>query len=76
MDKAESNVTSNYGKLEALQRKFLSAQREYQQTGSEGEKRRLKRSINHLKMDLAWTLLDCGEYEKGLILYNSLPRGL
>ena len=75
MDKAEPNVTSNYVKLEALQRKFLAAQKEYQQTGSEGEKRRLKKSINHLKMDLAWALLDCGEYEKGLVLYNSLPRG-
>jgi hypothetical protein len=41
MDKAESNVINNYDKLEALQRKFLSAQREYQQSGSEGEKKRL-----------------------------------
>jgi len=75
MDRAESNVRSNYDKLKALQGKFLSAQREYQQTGKEKEKRRLKKSINHLKMDLAWALLDCGEYEKGLVLYNSLPRG-
>jgi len=26
-------------------------------------------------MDLAWALLDCGEYEKALALYHSLPRG-
>jgi len=73
MDKAESNVMSDHDKLEALQRKFLSVQKQYLQTGSERERKRLKKSMNDLKMDSAWTLLDCGEYEKGLVLYNSLP---
>ncbi len=75
MDRAESNTINNYDKLRMLQRRFLSAQREYEQAGSKGEKKRLKRSINRLKMDLAWALLECGEYEKGLVLYHSLPRG-
>jgi tetratricopeptide (TPR) repeat protein len=26
-------------------------------------------------MNLAWALLDCGEYERGLLLYNSIPWG-
>ncbi len=70
---AESSVISNYDRLKAIQRKFLSAEKEYQQAGSEREKKKLKKSINHLKMDLAWALLDCGEYEKGLALCNSIP---
>ncbi len=75
MEKGDSNAVGNCDKLKSMQRKFLSAQKQYEQTESKGEKRRLKRSINRLKMDLAWALLDCGEYEKGLVLYHSLPRG-
>lgn len=75
MNEKESIFNSNHDVLKTLEKKFLSAQREYQQSGSGREKRRLRKSINRLKMDLAWTLLDCGEYERALVLYHSLPSG-
>ncbi len=75
MAKGESNTINNYDKLGMLQRDFHSAQREYQQTTGKSKKRRLRKSINRLKMDLAWALLDRGEYERALVLYQSLPPG-
>jgi tetratricopeptide (TPR) repeat protein len=40
--------------------------------GSKRQKRKLTEYIDDLKMDLAWTLLDCGEHEEGLTLYISV----
>jgi tetratricopeptide (TPR) repeat protein len=37
------------------------------------EREVLNEYLDDLKLQLGWTLLDCGEYEKALALFNSLP---
>lgn len=37
------------------------------------ERQALKEYLDDLKLQIGWTLLDCGEYEKALALFNSLP---
>lgn len=74
MNKEESISTNNHDVLKALRGKYLCARRQLQQARSNRQKRRLKEHFDDLKMDLAWTLLDCGEHEEGLALYISVCR--
>jgi tetratricopeptide (TPR) repeat protein len=72
MDKEESISVSNHDVLKALKGKYLCARKQLQQARSNRQRRRLKEHVDDLKMDLAWALLDCGEYEEGLALCISV----
>jgi tetratricopeptide (TPR) repeat protein len=69
MNKEESISNNSLDVLKALQGKYLCAQKQLQQARSRWQRRRLKEHFDDLKMDLAWTLLDCGKHEEGLALY-------
>jgi len=58
--------------LKELQGKYLCARKQLQQARSKRQKRKLKEYIEEIKMDLGWTLIDCGEHEKGFTLYISV----
>ncbi len=72
MNKEESISVSNHEMLKALKGKYLCAQKQLQQARSKWQRRRLKEHFDDLKIDLAWTLLDCGKHEEGLALYISV----
>ncbi len=40
---------------------------------SKTKRKALRREINELKVDLGWMLMDYGDYERGFLLYRSLP---
>ena len=72
----ESNPISRsqiYKELKQLKDDLLEAQWGLKEATTEYEKEDLKEYINYLKMELGWRLIDCGDYEGGLILYQSLP---
>ena len=58
-------------KKELLQ-KLFEARMDLEKTKSARKRRHLQEYIDGLKVDLAWTLLDCKEYEKGLALLSSV----
>ena len=72
MNKEESISINNHDVLKALKGKYLCARKQLQQARSKRQKRKLTEYIEDLQMDLAWTLLDCGEHEEGLALYISV----
>jgi tetratricopeptide (TPR) repeat protein len=72
MNKEESISVSNHEMLKALKGKYLCARKQLQQARSKWQRRRLKEHFDDLKIDLAWTLLDCGKHEEGLALYISV----
>jgi tetratricopeptide (TPR) repeat protein len=72
MNKEESISINNHDVLKAPQGKYLCARKQLQQARSKWQRRRLKEHFDDLKMDLAWTLLDCGEHEEGFALFESL----
>ena len=67
------NEIQIYKEIKELKDDLLESQWELKQATAELEKEDLKEYINYLKMELGWRLIDCGDYEGGLILYQSLP---
>lgn len=58
--------------MEELAQKLFMAKMDLEETKSPRKRRDLQEQIDNLKMDLGWTLFDCGRYEEGLTLYESL----
>jgi tetratricopeptide (TPR) repeat protein len=52
---------------------FFIARREMKRVKNNIERQALKEYLDDLKLEIGWTFLDCGEYEKALALFNSLP---
>jgi tetratricopeptide (TPR) repeat protein len=72
MTQEKSIVISDYELLRTIKDKLQLSEKNYTRAKSSAKRKYLKEYIDDLKMDLAWALLDCGEYEKGLFLYGSL----
>jgi Flp pilus assembly protein TadD len=73
MDSTASKKIRTYKEIKKLKADLSEAQRELKQAATEYEKEDLKEYVNYLEMELGWRLIDCGDYESGLILYQSLP---
>lgn len=67
------NKIQIYRELKKLKDDLSEAQLGLKGATTEFEKEDLKEYINYLKMELGWRLIDCGDFEQGLILYQSLP---
>jgi tetratricopeptide (TPR) repeat protein len=52
---------------------YAETQKKLKEAKSQRRRQQLKRELNNLKIDLGWTLMDCGKYEEGLALYQLLP---
>jgi tetratricopeptide (TPR) repeat protein len=72
MNKKGTISTSNYQALKSLEKKLQSAKGDLNLTENKASQKYLKERIENLKIDLGWTCLECGEYEKGLALYQTL----
>lgn len=72
MNRKGTMATNNYQILKSLERKLQLAQRDLKLTENKASQKYLKEYIENLMIDLGWTYFDCGEYEKGLVLYHPL----
>jgi tetratricopeptide (TPR) repeat protein len=61
-----------FKEIKELQADLSDAEHELRQATGRCEKEKLRDLINDLKLDLGWALLECGEYEKGLVVYLSV----
>ena len=73
MSQNESKKIDPLKEMKKLQVEFFRACDELRQAKDRGTRKALERRINELKVDLGWRFLDCGQHEKGLALYASLP---
>jgi tetratricopeptide (TPR) repeat protein len=55
-----------------LAQELFKARMDLERTKGARKRRHLQRRVDDLKVDLAWTLFDCKEYEKGLALLSSV----
>ena len=65
----------HYGEVSQFEKKLQKLKDRLRVQRSEAKRKALMRRINELKIDLGWKLMDQREYEKGLLLYRSLPWG-
>ncbi len=68
----ENSIPSVQDFLEALRGKYYFATNQLQLARSKGQIRKLQRYIEDLKIDLAWALLEVGNFEQGLAMYTSV----
>lgn len=73
MESNSMNKIQIYREINQLKDDLSEAQWGLKQATTEFEKEDLREYINYLKMELGWRLIDYGDYEGGLILYQSLP---
>ena len=73
MEYNEANELSPRETLESLMSEYAKTRRKLEEAKSQRRRQQLKRELNNLKIDLGWTLMDCGKYEEGLALYQLLP---
>jgi tetratricopeptide (TPR) repeat protein len=55
-----------------LSKRLERVQQKYQQAKTADRKKTLALLIEDIKMNIGWHLLDCGDYEKGLAVYQSM----
>lgn len=73
MNQDGSKKTNTYKELRRLKRELFRISRELRMEDDKANRKELEKYVNDLKIDLGWRLFDCGEYDKGLALYASLP---
>jgi len=69
----EAKNLSPRGELEPLMSEYAETQKKLKGARSQRRKQQLKKELDELKIDLGWTLMDCGRPEEGLALYKLLP---
>lgn len=72
MGTERANAIRVSNELSALEVEYINATKELSRSKGYLPRWRLKERIDELKLELGWTYLDCGEYEKGLALYHTL----
>jgi len=72
MSTVELNPISDYAEIKTLKEKYLIAKRELCRVKSGTRQKELKEYIDDLKIQLGWAFLDCGKYDQGFALYESL----
>jgi tetratricopeptide (TPR) repeat protein len=58
--------------IKELSKKLARVQQKYQQTKDVDRKKTLALCIDDIRASIGWLLLDCGDYEKGLAIYQSM----
>ncbi len=70
---SEANGLSHRESLEPLMKEYAEIEEELKVAKSHRRKQRLRTELDDLRIDLGWTLMDCGKHEEGLALYSLLP---
>jgi len=58
--------------IKKLSKKLANVQQKYKQAKDMDRRKTLALCIDNIKMNIGWQLLDCGEYEKGLAMYQAM----
>jgi tetratricopeptide (TPR) repeat protein len=61
-----------YQEIMEFRKQLHQVQKELRREKNRQSKRKLELCIGYLKRKIAWSLLNCGEYQKGLAIYQSL----
>ena len=69
---SEARILSPGETLEPLMTQYIEVEKELEETGSRRRRQHLKRELDDLRVELGWTLMDCGKPEDGLALYRLL----
>ncbi len=72
MSREDSISPYNQDLLQDLAGKYLCAANQLHRARTKRQKRKLQERVQEVKIYLAWALLDCGKYEEGLAMYNSV----
>jgi tetratricopeptide (TPR) repeat protein len=72
MDSTASKKIRTYKEIKKLNEDLFKAEQELKQAKGRYDKNKFRDLINEIKLDLGWALLECGEYEKGLAVYQSV----
>jgi len=72
MDKRDSKLISICEDIDNLKKRVKNVRRKLKQKGSESTRKDLIHVLSDLNNQLAWSLLDAGEFEKGLAIYQSM----
>jgi tetratricopeptide (TPR) repeat protein len=68
-------MNSEQAELKTLEEEYFMATKRLSRVKSRSKRRELREYVDDLKIKLGWTLLDYGQYEQGLALFESLPWG-
>ncbi len=60
--------------LNVLKKIFFSIQKRLKRVKNYREKRMLQDRLDDIKLDLAWTLVECGKYEEELAIYSTVSK--
>jgi tetratricopeptide (TPR) repeat protein len=58
--------------IKELSKKLARVQEKYKPAKDVNRRKTLALCIDNIKMNIGWLLLDCGDYEKGLAIYQSM----
>lgn len=72
MGLSEARNTDSKKALDPLMKKYVDTQRKIEEAKTERRKQQLRIQLDDLRVDLGWTLMDCGKYREGLALYSLL----
>jgi tetratricopeptide (TPR) repeat protein len=72
MKKKDPGIIKIRKEIRKLRRKLYKARHEYKYAITMKYKKYLKLYMDDLKEDIGWLLLNCREYETGLVIYQSL----
>jgi tetratricopeptide (TPR) repeat protein len=72
MDNRDPRFKSICKEIETLKKSIKNARKDQRQEKSESVKKAFIHYISELNSQLAWLLLDAGEFERGLSIYHSL----
>ena len=72
MEKKDTGIANILEEIKSLRRKLYKARHEFKLANTLKYKRDLKLYMDDIRERIGWLLLDCGEYEKGLLMYQSL----
>lgn len=73
MARKDSRHTEGYKEIERLGARLYKAKKELLPAKGNNSRNMDRGYIDDLKSQIAWLLLDAGEYKKGLVLYRTLP---
>jgi tetratricopeptide (TPR) repeat protein len=75
MGRENRNTVDSYDEVKTLKRELLILQKDLKLTKSRDRRRELRKYIDDLRIEMAWALMDRGDYEQALLLYKSLSWG-
>jgi tetratricopeptide (TPR) repeat protein len=72
MKSKDPRIISTREDIKELSKKLANVQQKYKQAKDVDRRKTLALCIDDMRASIGWLLLDCGEYEKGLAMYQGM----